>query len=167
MKSFNIFIVFLVVFISCKQQEKAEKNADVLPVAENYTAVGMQIDKLGAQLADEMTSTYMELEVSDTLNTKFKAEVIEVCQAKGCWMKVQLANGHEAMVRFKDYGFFVPKDIAGKEVVLNGLAFVEEMSVEDQQHYAKDAGKPAKEIATITAPKKAYGFEADGLLILN
>lgn len=167
MKSFNIFLVFLVVCLSCKQQEKTEKNADPMPIAENYTLVGKQIDNLGAQPAEKMASIYMDLELSDTLNTKFKAEVKEVCQAKGCWMKVQLASGHEAMVRFKDYGFFVPKDIAGKEVILNGLAFVEEMSIEDQQHYAKDAGKSAQEIAAITAPKKTYGFEADGLLIVN
>ncbi|MCW5517578.1 DUF4920 domain-containing protein [Muriicola sp. Z0-33] len=167
MKSFNIFLVFLVVLVSCKPEVKADKTIEDKPVAVKYTAVGKQIDDSGAQLSVAMTDTYKGLQVSDTLKTKFKAEVIEVCQAKGCWMKVQLEDGQETMVRFKDYGFFVPKDIAGKEVVLNGLAFVEEMSVEDQRHYAKDAGKSDEEIAQITAPKKTFGFEADGLLILN
>jgi hypothetical protein len=69
------------------------------------------------------------------------------------------------MVKFKDYGFFVPRDIAGREVVVNGIAFVGEMSIEDQQHYAKDAGKTAEEIAAIGSIRKAYGFEADGVLI--
>jgi len=59
----------------------------------------------------------------------------------------------------------MPKDIAGKEVIVNGLAFVEEMSVEDQRHYAEDGGKSEDEIAKITKPKKTFGFEADGVLL--
>jgi len=59
----------------------------------------------------------------------------------------------------------VPKDIAGKEVIVNGLAYVKETSVEEQRHYAEDAGKSEEEIATITSPKKSYAFEADGVLI--
>ena len=53
----------------------------------------------------------------------FRGTVTEVCKAKGCWMKVALENGEETMVKFKDYGFFVPKDMAGKEVVINGHRF--------------------------------------------
>ena len=80
-------------------------------------------------------------------------------------MKLKLENGEEAMVKFKDYGFFMPKDIAGKEVIVNGLAFIEEMSVEEQKHYAEDAGESKEVIAAITAPKKTYRFEADGVLL--
>jgi len=167
MKSFNIFLVFLVLIISCKQEGKTGKIADEIQPPAIYSTVGKQIDTLGVQQSAEILDKYRNLKLSDTLNTKFMAEVTEVCQAKGCWMKVQLDNGHEAMVRFKDYGFFVPRDIAGKQVVLNGLAFVEEMSVEDQQHFARDGGKTDEEIAAITALKKTYGFEADGVLILN
>ena len=70
-------------------------------------------------------------------------------------------------VRFKDYGFFVPKDAAGKKVVMNGAAFLEEMSVEDQKHYAEDEGASEEELAQITAPKRTLRFEADGVLIAN
>jgi hypothetical protein len=45
------------------------------------------------------------------------------------------------------------------------LAFVEAMSVEDQKHYAEDGGATTKELAKILAPKRTYGFEADGVLI--
>ena len=41
------------------------------------------------------------------------------------------------------------------------------MSVEDQQHYAKDAGKTDIEIAKITAPKRTFSFEATGVLVPN
>jgi len=93
------------------------------------------------------------------------AKVDEVCQSKGCWMKLNLEDGNQVMVKFKDYGFFMPKDIAGKEVIINGIAFVDEMSVEDQRHYAEDAGKSEDEIQAIKSPKKTYSFEADGVLL--
>ncbi|MBT8271127.1 MAG: DUF4920 domain-containing protein, partial [Bacteroidia bacterium] len=83
----------------------------------------------------------------------------------GCWMKLNLGEGEQVMVRFKDYGFFMPKDIAGKEVIINGFAFVDEMSVSDQKHYAEDAGESEDAIAAITEPKKTYSFEADGVLL--
>lgn len=69
------------------------------------------------------------------------------------------------MVKFKDYGFFVPKDIEGMEVIVNGIAFVDNMSVEDQKHYAKDAGESHEDIDLIKESKRTYEFEADGVLI--
>ena len=59
----------------------------------------------------------------------------------------------------------MPKDITGQEIIVNGKAYVEEMSVEDQRHFAEDGGKSAEEIAAITAPKRTLAFEADGVLI--
>ena len=39
---------------------------------------------------------------------KVSGKVVEVCQEKGCWMKVERPNGENLMVKFKDYGFFMP-----------------------------------------------------------
>ncbi len=165
MKRINILLVFFLVLYSCKGQ-----NGEPIANGETTQAVssngfGAHIDTNGSLNAAEMTEKYNTLAISDTLMTKFSARVVEVCQAKGCWMKLELTDGQQAMVRFKDYGFFMPTDIAGKEVVVNGKAFVEEMSLEDQRHYAKDAGRSEAEIAKITAPKKTLGFEADGVLL--
>ena len=71
----------------------------------------------------------------------------------------------EAMIKFKDYGFFMPMDIKGEEVIVSGNAFVDEMSVEDQRHFAEDAGKSKEEIAAITQPKRTLSFTADGVLL--
>lgn len=79
-------------------------------------------------------------------------------------MKMDMGED-QAMVRFKDYGFFMPKDLAGQEVIVEGYAFVEEMSVEDQRHYAEDAGKSVEEIAAITKPKRTLSFTSSGVLI--
>ena len=105
------------------------------------------------------------MRIGDSINSKMNGKVNEVCQSKGCWMKVDLEDGQQVMVKFKDYGFFVPKDIAGKEVIINGKAFVNEVPVDEQRHYAEDAGKSEEEIAAITEPKRTFSFEADGVLL--
>ncbi len=116
---------------------------------------------------NETSKIFQDLEVAESLDVQMKGTITEVCQAKGCWMKVNLADEKEVFVKFKDYGFFVPTDSAGKEVVMNGLAFVEEMSVEDQKHYAMDKGANKEEVAKITQPKRTLRFEADGVRISN
>jgi hypothetical protein len=112
-----------------------------------------------------MGQKYASMKIGDSINTKIIAKVNSVCQAKGCWMKVELDNEIEAMVKFKDYGFFMPKDISGKQVVMNGIAFVNEVPVDELRHYAEDAGKTEEEIAAITKPKRTYSFLADGVLL--
>jgi Domain of unknown function (DUF4920) len=97
---------------------------------------------------------------------KVTAKVVEVCQEKGCWMKVEKENGEKMMVKFKDYGFFMPKNIVGKDVVLDGEAVVKEVSVKQQQHYAKDAGKSEEEIKKIKEPKKELQFIAKGVVVI-
>ena len=155
MKGFNIFVAFFLFIAMCSGQE----------INEGLISFGDEIEASGSMTSLQMSEKYKVMVVADTVQSKFTGVVKEVCQSKGCWMKVVLEDGKEAMVRFKDYGFFMPKDIAGKEVIINGLAFVEEMSVDDQKHYAEDAGKSADEIAEITKPKRTLGFEADGVLL--
>ncbi|MEZ5006608.1 MAG: DUF4920 domain-containing protein [Chitinophagales bacterium] len=89
----------------------------------------------------------------------------DVCQVKGCWLTLESADGDAVRVTFKDYGFFVPKDISGKEVVIKGVGKIETTSVDDQRHYAEDEGQSEEEIAKITAPLMEYTFVAEGVKI--
>ncbi|PIF00292.1 MAG: DUF4920 domain-containing protein [Maribacter sp.] len=155
MKGFNMFIVLSLFFVLGHAQDAQEE----------MRSFGEGIQASGTISGQEMSERYNSMSVSDTLQAKFRGVVREVCQVKGCWMRVELGDGEEVMVRFKDYGFFVPKDIAGKEVIVNGLAFIKEMGVGEQRHYAEDAGKSEAEIAKITEPKKTLGFTADGVLL--
>ena len=62
----------------------------------------------------------------------------KLCQ-KGCWMDVKVAEGDTMMVRFKDYGFFVPKE--GAEdlgTIMYGTAKMDTISVDLLRHYAED-----------------------------
>lgn len=96
---------------------------------------------------------------------KITGEVESVCKAAGCWMKIKTADGKTVRVTFKDYGFFVPKDITGKTVVVEGVANVKTTSVAMLKHYAEDGGKSKEEIAKINVPEKAIGVVATGVIV--
>jgi len=164
MKGFNILLVIFAMVLSCKGQNTTEV---VQAEDQAMQSFGARIAATDAKDSKKMLAQYTAMGQTDSLQTKFTAKVKEVCKSKGCWMTLELENGEEAMVRFKDYGFFMPKDIVGKEVIVNGIAFVEAMSIEDQKHYAEDGGATPEELAKIIAPKRTYGFEADGVLLKN
>ena len=113
-----------------------------------------------------VTTVDSKLKDSEKFNGRVKGKVVSVCQEKGCWMKIERENGEPMMVKFKDYGFFMPKNIEGKEVVVDGEATVKETSVKQLRHYAQDAGKSKEEIEKITAPKREVIFVAKGVLVL-
>ena len=124
----------------------------------------------GAEVHSDNAITVVELEKKLESKNEFtgsiKGRVVSVCQEKGCWMKLAKENGENIMVRFKDYKFFVPKNIDGKEVVLNGIAKKSITPVDLLKHYAKDAGKSDKEIAEINSPKNEIIVTASGVLVL-
>ena len=165
MKEFNILLVFLFGFFSCIAQKDSKTLSSKDANSGVYYGEEFAVDAVDQE--NEVWQKYISMAIADSLHVQFKTKVKEVCKAKGCWMVVELPEGEQAMVRFKNYGFFMPSDIPEKEVVLNGLAFVEEMSIEDQKHYAKDAGKSADEIAKISTPKRTFSFEASGVLVPN
>lgn len=96
---------------------------------------------------------------------KVTGTVTSVCQNKGCWMTLDAGNGQTMMVTFKDYGFFVPSDITGKTVTMEGKSEMRTVSVDEQKHLAGDAGKSQAEIDAITQPKQELRFVADGVAI--
>ena len=70
------------------------------------------------------------------------------------------------LVRFKDYGFFVPKDgVVGNKTVINGKISVDTLSVAQLRHYAEDAGKSKEEINKIIDPEVSITFLANGVII--
>jgi hypothetical protein len=168
MKKLALLAVFALAVMACKSEQKKEEvntDANQEVVAEiAYQSFGEKITDKEVMSSAELYEKYKSLPEGDTVNVKFKAKVKSVCQMKGCWMRVDVGN-EESMVRFKDYGFFMPKDIAGDEVIIEGIAFIENLSVEDQKHYAEDAGKSEEEIAQITEPTKTLAFISSGVLL--
>lgn len=122
-------------------------------------------DKVKNKKTVSLASIKEQLVTTDTLFVSSVGKVSKVCQQKGCWMTISPEGGSDPvfMVKFKDYGFFVPKDISGETVVLQGKAFRQVTDVETLRHFAEDAGKSQSEIDAITEPKEELIFIADGV----
>jgi hypothetical protein len=158
LKNFFICLLTVSMAVSCSQKS-AQSSNDGKHFGNNITAKNaITYDALMAKM-----------ETSDSLNAKVTGMVKDVCQKKGCWMSmVSDQPGKPPMrVTFKDYAFFMPKDLGGKRVVIDGFARVEVTSVEMLRHFAEDAGKSKAEIEAITQPKREVSFEASGVLVLD
>lgn len=145
-----------------------EKEIEVVPAKEvkvEYASFGDKIVAEKAITKEQMLAKYKTLKKGDTIAVKFKSKINSVCKKKGCWMKMDLANEKESFVKFKDYAFFVPLNADNSEAIVSGKAFVDEITVAELKHYAKDGGKSQAEIDKITEPKITYAFQADGVLI--
>ena len=153
--------------IGCNENKKNEtvEMADDTSKEMAYQSFGEKINDQDVLTAAEMKEKFEAMEVGDTIEVKFRSKVNSVCQEKGCWMRLDIGDEDEAFVKFKDYGFFMPKDIATDEVIVAGKAYVEKTSVEDLKHFAKDAGKTEDEIAAITDPELTYAFLSHGVLL--
>ncbi|MEN8858554.1 MAG: DUF4920 domain-containing protein [Flavobacteriaceae bacterium] len=166
MKKLLIIMILSLSIVACKNNKEEKKVEQKETLSMDYNSFGDQITAKDYLSSAEALNKYGALKSGDTINLKFASSIQEVCSKKGCWMKLPAGEGEETiMVRFKDYGFFMPLDANGKEVIVEGKAFVTEVSVADLKHYAEDAGKSAEEIKKITEPKMELAFEANGVLM--
>ena len=131
-------------------------------------------DNIGAEVTNPnpitMNELVTQLASQDTIQTQLHGKVEAVCLVKGCWMNLVSTEADETesiFVKFKDYGFFMPLDLAGSEVIVEGIAYREITTVDELKHYAEDEGLSAEEIAKITEPAEELKFMADGVIILK
>lgn len=159
---FLFFFLATTFFISCKNAASDTATLDVVSqFGEPFDTTGMISY---TELLDKMDNT-------DSLYAIVYGKVDAVCQTKGCWMDLLPHDDapveKELFVQFKDYGFFMPKDLAGSEVAMEGYAYREITSVEDLRHYAEDEGLSQEDIDAITAPEVQVKFMASGVMIIN
>ena len=134
------------------------------------TATGQSFNNYGENISPDITHAYSSLKASiqneSVDNVTLEGEIVQTCPKKGCWVRMKVSESDTLMVRFKDYGFFIPKEgMEKKKVIVKGKAFMDTMSVEILRHYAEDAGSSEQEILKITEPKYIVHFLADGVLI--
>ncbi|MEM6999945.1 MAG: DUF4920 domain-containing protein [Pseudomonadota bacterium] len=70
------------------------------------------------------------------------ARIGKVCQKKGCFFIAQ-DGSTSARVSFKDYGFFVPTNVSGRQVTLAAELVQVDLSPAQAQHFQQDAGGDA------------------------
>jgi hypothetical protein len=124
-------------------------------------------EKITADGAANLSTVTQKLPDNGTVETKIRAKVLDVCPKKGCWLKVQVNDSTTALVKMKDYGFFVPVAAKGKTIVLDGEVKIKNTSVEELRHYAEDAKKSKEEIAAITKPEKQVSVLAKGIVVVE
>jgi hypothetical protein len=124
-------------------------------------------EKITADNALNIAQLPARLEVTDSINTKIRAKVLDVCPKKGCWAKIAVNDSTTAFVQMKDYGFFLPTAIKGKTIVIDGVAKLQTTSVDDLKHYAEDAKKSKAEIDAITKPEKEINVLANGIMVVQ
>lgn len=82
---------------------------------------------------------------------RLEGSIEKVCQNKGCWLALKQGS-RSVHVTFAGYAFFVPKDCAGKAVVLEGRVLVQEPQAAEVEHLkAEGAGAAAASRVSIEA----------------
>ncbi len=152
-----LYIVTALIALSCNAQSPKE-------VIDGKMYFG---EKIQADNAIDISKSIVDLEDGQEKKVKIKGTIESVCQAKGCWMNIMDNNDESVFVKFKDYGFFVPKDASGKTVIVSGVLSNTITSVDELRHYAEDEGASKEEIAAITDPKMELKMMADGVIIFE
>ncbi len=105
-------------------------------LTETFGNAPVEIDETTAvDLAELLDGAESLLGKSVVVNTR----VAKVCQKKGCFFIAQ-QGALSVRVSFKDYGFFVPTDSGGKEVLLLGELVRKEVSEAEARHFSEDLG---------------------------
>ena len=173
-KYFILAVSGTLFFAACHTSNKMPASAGVKSESEAFKDFSKQKSdgkNFGATVTPSGAVSYDDLlprfKTTDTFkNVKVTGVVDAVCKVRGCWMNIKSDAGASPMfVKFKNYAFFMPKDIAGKRVVMSGDAFKEIIPVEELRHYAEDDGKSKEEIAKITQPETKIRFVASGVTI--
>ena len=75
-----------------------------------------------------------------------ETRVSQVCQTKGCFF-IAKDGATTVRVSFKDYSFFVPTDISGRDVTLVGELRQVELTEEQAAHFEEDMGSDSADMA--------------------
>jgi hypothetical protein len=153
-KLITLCIAVLACLITIAQRPKGTTQKGMIFGAKTNVAGAVIIDDLSKKVPDKQET-----------NVKVKGKVVEVCTQMGCWLKMETADG-KIMVKMKDHSFFVPVDLNGKEIVVDGTAKMTVTPVSELKHYAEDAGKSKEEVAVIKEPKTEIVIDAKGVLVL-
>lgn len=161
-------VLFLSFSTLCFAQEDVEKPAPPAGNALVGDYYGADVSNVAVKNAISVEKLDDKLQFSSKIeNIAVKGEVTGVCPKRGCWVSVKTQDGSSFFVKMKDYAFFVPTALKGKNVVLEGNAERKVTSVEELKHYAKDAKKSKAEIDAIKVPKEEIRFLASGIKVVN
>ena len=127
----------------------------------------------GAQLSDDIEFVPFEDLITEPeayagRPIQTEGTVRQACQKRGCWMEIrdlEDPTGESITVKFLDYGFFVPVDSRGSDVLIEGITAVTTLTAEEVQELVAEGYDPGiiQEDGTATLIR----FTASGVLMWN
>ena len=165
MKKNILMLALFALIVACKKENTTKTTKPETKIS--YASFGKKITPENALSKEKAFEVFKNLKKGDTVAIKFKTKINSSCKKKGCWMRLDLGDKNETLVRFKDYGFFVPLNAQGKDVVVNGKAYLDVVTVDQLRHYAKDEGLSEDEINKINDEEITYAVESDGVLLVE
>ncbi len=158
MKKLLFSLLALSVVVAAQAQD-----SDIKPAAKGVTYGTVAAAQQTAIPVDELDAKMANNEFSGRITGK----VTEVCQAMGCWFKVQKGDGTTVMIKTKDHSFFLPQNLVGKTVAVDGIAKIKEVTEAQRRHFAEDGGKSKEEIEKIKGSEKGVQVVAAGVKVLD
>jgi hypothetical protein len=98
------------------------------------------------------------------VSTTLTGRVIKVTKTKGGWFDMDAGNGKVIAAHFKNYDVTIPEDLAGRTVIIEGIA-AKQFIADDMQHLAGDTVSGKKQHHVNVDPKKRLTFEVKGLFV--
>lgn len=118
----------------------------------------------------DTTGVIAASKVEDFMDTKvrisvaIRGRVLKVTKPKGGWFTIDAGNGRIISAHFKNYDVTIPTALAGRTVVLDGVA-QKQFIADDQQHFAGDTVKGKKQSRVKTNTKRRLTFEVTGMMV--
>jgi hypothetical protein len=134
------------------------ERSDAIPEGRDYGA-GLTLDRPAARadlVQDPDRFTQAPVLV--------RGRIADVCQRKGCWTVLRDGTT-QVRVRFKDYGFFLPKDCVGQQAFVEGMLRVETLSEDAARHYDEESRSPDPD--RVRGPRREIGITASGVRLLE
>ena len=169
MRSLILFGLIVILFGSCNnssENHSANNSGKKIYGLKEINAEGaISVDSVLILLNNEKNLTEQEIEDGikvKGIKTKIEGKIVDMCQMSGCWFTFVNKNGQIFQVNMREHKE-TPKEWAGKTVVAEGIAYAEEISVEELRHEAKKEGATQEEISKIK-PHSNYYLLADGAI---
>jgi hypothetical protein len=147
-----IFLFALFSIVAHAQQHTPLPHGMVFGAKPNTTAM-MDATKVEA---------YMDTRTR--ISTTIEGKVIKVTKPIGGWFTIDAGNGKVISAHFKNYGINLPTDLAGRTVIIEGVA-QKQFIADDGQHFAGDTVNGKKQHGVKTNPKDVLDFEVTGLMV--
>ncbi|MFB0499496.1 hypothetical protein ABID99_005733 [Mucilaginibacter sp. OAE612] len=98
------------------------------------------------------------------ITTAVSGKVIKVTKEKGGWFEMDAGNNRVITAHFTNAGINLPRQLAGRTVVISGIA-AKQFIADDLQHMAGDTVSGKNQHKVNTNPGRRISFEVKGLMV--